>query len=139
MRTKMTLNSQSSTRFCLPSARGVSSCQDHFKFFWNSCSSSRLCCYSKILKVTWRGKALPGLWVTVHHKMGSQGRNSRQELEALTMEECCLLACFPWLAQLPFLYNPRPPAQISTTHSGPGPSTPPLIKNMPHSYAHKPV
>jgi hypothetical protein len=26
-------------------------------------------------------------------------------------KECYLLACFPWLAQLAFLYNPEPAAQ----------------------------
>lgn len=47
---------------------------------------------------------------------GSLGRNSikqepRAETEAEAMKKGCMLAQPLWFAQLPFLYNPRPPAQ----------------------------
>jgi hypothetical protein len=44
---------------------------------------------------------------------GSQYRNSSRDLE--TMEDCCLLACSPWLAQLAFLYNSGLPAHRVTS------------------------
>lgn len=52
----------------------------------------------------------------VHHQNKSgveriHGRNLKAEVDAEAKEECCLLACFPWLAQLALLYNPRLPAQ----------------------------
>lgn len=50
-----------------------------------------------LTKRTWRGKRLFALKVPVP----LQGE-PRQELEAEAMQECCLPACFPWLAQFPF-------------------------------------
>jgi hypothetical protein len=35
------------------------------------------------------------------------------EIKAKITEECCLLACSPWLAQSAFLYIPGPPAEGS--------------------------
>ena len=40
---------------------------------------------------------------------------SFKEAKAGSLEEHCLLACSPWLAQLAFLYNPRPLAGSSTS------------------------
>ena len=34
---------------------------------------------------------------------GSQGRNLEAGVNVEAKEACCLLACFPWLAQLAFL------------------------------------
>lgn len=39
----------------------------------------------------------------------SQGRNLKSGTRAETVEEQCLLACFPWCVQLPFLYSSGPP------------------------------
>lgn len=36
------------------------------------------------------------------------GRNSRQELKKKPMDKWCLLACFFWFAQLPFLHSLGP-------------------------------
>lgn len=41
-------------------------------------------------------------------KAGDQGRDTEAGAEADPMEECCLLVCSLWLAQLAFLYNPGP-------------------------------
>lgn len=41
----------------------------------------------------------------------SWGRNLEAGAEAEAIEECCLLACSSWLAQLSFLQNPGPLAQ----------------------------
>jgi hypothetical protein len=54
--------------------------------------------------------------ITVHHQRKSglelkQGRNLEAGADTAAMEECCLLACFPWLAQPAFLQNPASPAQ----------------------------
>jgi hypothetical protein len=38
------------------------------------------------------------------------------------MEECCLLACYPWLAQPAFLQSPGPASPGCLTHSGLGSS-----------------
>jgi hypothetical protein len=43
--------------------------------------------------------------IAVHHQRKSgqeltQGRNLEAGADAEAMEECCLLDCFPWLAQL---------------------------------------
>ena len=47
-------------------------------------------------------------YIAAHHQRKSgqeltQGRNLESEADAEAMEGCCLLACFPWLAQLAFL------------------------------------
>jgi len=49
--------------------------------------------------------------IAVHHqrKLGLEGQEAGADAEA--REGCYLLACFPWLAQLVFLENPRLPAQ----------------------------
>jgi hypothetical protein len=43
--------------------------------------------------------------------------------DAEAMGGCCSLACFPWLAQPTFLYNPGPPAQgwLHLPWAGPSP------------------
>jgi len=41
-----------------------------------------------------------------------QGRNLEGGVDVETMEGCCLLACFPWLAHPAFLENPGPQAQV---------------------------
>lgn len=56
---------------------------------------------------------------------GSQGKNLEVRIEAETMKACCLLACFPWLAQATFLYSPGPPSQES--HYPQWPAFPPII------------
>jgi hypothetical protein len=65
-------------------------------------------------------------------RTGTQaGQEAGADAEA--MERCYLLACFPWLAQLAFLKNPRLPAQ-GWHH--PQWALPPwsLIEKMPHSW-----
>ena len=70
-----------------------------------------------------------------HLKEVRTGTHVGQELEAganaEAMEVSCLLACFPWLAQLAFLLNPGPPAQgwhhPHLHHWS-------LIEKMPYSY-----
>ena len=71
--------------------------------------------------------------IAVHHQKKSgreltQGRDLEAGADAEAMEGCCLLTCFPWLAQLVFLRNPGPPAQGWHHPQWPGPS-PPLITN----------
>lgn len=58
-----------------------------------------------------------GLWyplVTFHYWGKSGQSSSRQGLYSETKEEAteehCLLPCFPWFAQLLFLYSPVPPS-----------------------------
>jgi len=59
-------------------------------------------------------------------RTGTQaGQKAGADAEA--MEGCFLLACSPWLAQLVFLENPRPPAQGPYHSQRAGPS--PLITN----------
>ena len=64
----------------------------------------------------------------VHHQRNSgqeltQGRNLEAGANAEAIEGCCLLACFPWLVQLAFLYRTR------TANLGVAPPTggPPLL------------
>ena len=54
--------------------------------------------------------------IAVHHQRKSgqeltQSRGLEAGADAEAMEVCCLLDCFPWLAQLAFLQNPGLPAQ----------------------------
>ena len=58
----------------------------------------------------WGGKGLLSshFQVAVHRQRNSgqeltQGRNLEAGADAEAMEGCCLLACFPWFAQLAFL------------------------------------
>lgn len=44
-------------------------------------------------------------------KAGIQSKNLEAEQKQET-EERCMLACFPWLAQLPFSYSPGPLDQV---------------------------
>jgi hypothetical protein len=60
-------------------------------------------------KQVWGGKGLFGLHfhIAVHHQKKSeqeltQGRHLETGDNAEAMEGCCLLDCFPWLAQLDF-------------------------------------
>jgi hypothetical protein len=66
-------------------------------------------------EASWRGKGLFSLQfhTAVHHqrKELTQGRNLEAGADAEAMEVCYLLDCFPWLAQLAFLYNLGPPVQ----------------------------
>lgn len=57
-------------------------------------------------KANWGGKGLFGLFfhISVRHQRKSgqelkKGRNLKTEADAEAMEEYCLLACSPWLAQ----------------------------------------
>ena len=71
--------------------------------------------YSCINIMTKRGKSCGGkslfslhFRVAVHHQRKSgqeltQSRNLEAGADAEDMEGCCLLACFPWLAQFAFL------------------------------------
>jgi hypothetical protein len=61
-------------------------------------------------EASWGGKDSFSLYfhIAVHHQWKSgqkltQNSNLEARVEAEAMEECCLLACFPWLAQLAFL------------------------------------
>ena len=58
----------------------------------------------------------------VHHR-GKPRHDLMQELEAETMEECCLLTCFPRLSLLAFLQNQPHRPRNGAAHSGLGPST----------------
>jgi hypothetical protein len=51
------------------------------------------------------------LFITKGKLKLTQGRNLEAGAVAEAMKGCCLLACFPWLAQLAFLQNPGLPAQ----------------------------
>ena len=71
-----------------------------------------------------RGKGLFGLYflITVYHQKKSgqelkEGRTLEAGADAEATEECCLLACFPWLAQ-----PQNHQAREGTTHNGLGPS-----------------
>jgi hypothetical protein len=62
------------------------------------------------------------LFITKEVRTGTQaGQKAGADAEA--MEGCSLLACFPWLPQTAFLWNPRLPATLwdGTTHKGPSP------------------
>jgi hypothetical protein len=67
--------------------------------------------------------------ITVYHqrKVGQQleqGKNLEAGADAETMEGCCLLASFSWLAQPDFLENSGPPLpRDDTIHSGLDPPT----------------
>ena len=66
-----------------------------------------------ITKATRGGKGLLHLtgYSLSSRPEASQGKELKAgELEAETTEECCLLACFLWLAQLPYLDILGPPA-----------------------------
>jgi hypothetical protein len=59
---------------------------------------------------SWGGKGLCSLHfhIAIHHQRKSgqeltQGRDLEAGADAEAVEGCCLLACFPWLAQLAFL------------------------------------
>jgi hypothetical protein len=61
-------------------------------------------------EASWGGKGLFSLHIhiAVHHQRKSgqeltHSRNLEAGVDAEAMKECCLLACFPWLAQLAFL------------------------------------
>jgi hypothetical protein len=41
-------------------------------------------------------------------RAGKQSRNLEVGTEAKAVDECCLLACSPWLAQPAFLYRAGP-------------------------------
>jgi hypothetical protein len=67
-------------------------------------------------KAYWGGKDLFGLHFQIHHwrKSGQELKQGWNLKAVEAMEECCLLACFPWLAQPAFLQNPEPPTQDGT-------------------------
>ena len=55
--------------------------------------------------------------IIVHYQRKSgeelkQSRNLGIRAVAEAIKGCCLLACFKWLAQPAFLWNPGPPAQM---------------------------
>jgi hypothetical protein len=55
-------------------------------------------------------------YIAVHHQRKSgqeltQDRNLKARADAEAMEGCCLLDCFPLLAQFAFIWNPGLPAQ----------------------------
>jgi hypothetical protein len=59
-------------------------------------------------QASWGGKGLFSFHIAVHHQRKSgleltQGRNLEAGVDAEAMDECCLKACFPWLAQPAFL------------------------------------
>ena len=62
-----------------------------------------------------------------------QGRNLEAGADAEAMEGCCLLACFPWLAQLAFI-NLDDQLRDGTTHNEPSPIHRSLIETMPYSW-----
>ena len=88
-------------------------------------------------EASWGGKGLFSLHfhTAVDHQRKSgleltQGKNLEAGANAEAMEECCLVACFPWLAQLALLQNPRLPA-----HRWYHPQwTYPFFEKMPNSW-----
>lgn len=46
-----------------------------------------------------------------------QGRTLDTEADAEALDECCLVVCYPWLAQPASLQHPEPPSLGGTTHS----------------------
>lgn len=82
------------------------------------------------------------LWATLSHYCSSfkevrkesqagQKPKSEELMQRPQRDAACLLACLPWLPQLPFLQTPGPPAQ--GWHSGLGLHHLLLIKKMPYS------
>ena len=61
----------------------------------------------------------------------TEGTRARWEpgagAEAKSMDGCCLLACSPWLGQLPFLNHPEHLPRRDHAHSGRGPPHQSLI------------
>jgi hypothetical protein len=53
-------------------------------------------------KTTWKERVDLGLRLVAHSTLW---REVRPGLEAETMEECCVVACSPWIALSAFLYN----------------------------------
>ena len=51
-------------------------------------------------------------------RTGAPGRKLEAETEAEPIEECCLLACSPWLVGPAFLYKAEPLAQECITCTG---------------------
>lgn len=68
-------------------------------------------------------------------RTGSRDRKLESGTDAETMKECCLLACFPWLAQSASWYNPGQPLQGSSVYKGLDSPTSVLIKKMSHRIA----
>ena len=68
--------------------------------------------------------------ITIHRegRVGEGWTSLEAGADAEAMKECCLLACFPWLAQSAFLQNPGPPAQEGHHPQWAGP--PPPITNL---------
>lgn len=62
----------------------------------------------------------------------TQGRNLEAGTVPEVMEEYCLLTCSPCFAQPDFLYNPWPPTQGCTGHSGLNP--PIAINNQENAH-----
>lgn len=67
-----------------------------------------------------------------------QGMKLEAGTKTETMEACCLLACFSWLAQPAFLQSPGPQAQewLHPQWVGPYPSSP---KKMLYRLAYGPI
>jgi hypothetical protein len=77
--------------------------------------------------------------IAVHHQRKSRqeltwGRNLEAGADAEAMEGCCLLDCFPWLAQHAFLRNPELPAQGWHHTQWAAHPLPSLTEKMPHSW-----
>lgn len=51
------------------------------------------------------------VWLTGYNPPWRKVEAGAWRQEAQTVEECCLLACFPWLAQSALLHNSLSPAQ----------------------------
>lgn len=62
---------------------------------------------------------------TAHHE-GKSREKPKARIESETMEGCCLLAYFLWLAKSVFLYTPGPPTTMDLTLSHQS-----LINKMP--------
>jgi hypothetical protein len=69
------------------------------------CQSSLIC--TAVMKQKFEGQRV-FIWLTGYTLL-SRGAEAGTDPE--TMEEHCLPICSPWLAQLPFIDSPDPPAQ----------------------------
>lgn len=63
---------------------------------------------------------------------GTHGRNLEAGTEAESIRERCLLACSPWPARLPSLYNSGPLHRSGTTHGRLAFPRQSLIQKRPH-------
>ena len=96
---------------------------------------SAFCCYVKRPKATGMKRVISSIFqLTAHYQREPKQKLSRYLEQKLkhrpTVEGCCVLVCFPWIAPLSFLHSPAHLPRDGIDRVGLGP--PPSIKKVPH-------